>query len=429
MTSGAGTALDAEPRAPLGGLGARWGLPALAGRRRLVFAVVVDTLGVGLLFPITLLYFTLTTNIPVSRLGVLLSASMIVSLPFGPVGGELAHRLGAGRLMIINNLVSALGYLGFLFADRSALVFASTFLVAVADRFFWSCWSPYLRSAVGPDSFETWFAFLESVKAACLGIGAGLAALFLAVGGRGALHVLVAVNIATCLLAAAALARQGIGSRERTPAPDEAGQAAGDAPASGWLEILRDRRYLLLSLGQFLVTPVGLLSAVAFPVFWVHDWRMPSWTVSALFTLGCLLTFVFQSPITRLVRGVHRATVMLASGLLSCLAMAIVLAADALGRPGPALGTALAALTVIVLGTAGMLYFPSSNAALLATTTEENAGRVTSVFHFGTSLGMAFSPALMSWLLSRPWTLWALMAALAVAGNLCFAKVIRSWTR
>jgi hypothetical protein len=37
---------------------------------------------------------------------------------------------------------------------------------------------------------------------------------------------------------------------------------------------------------------------------------------------------------------------------------------------------------------------------------------------------MALSPALMSWRLS--W-LWALMAALALVGNLYFVKVIRSW--
>ncbi|MDA0563805.1 MFS transporter [Streptomonospora sp. S1-112] len=405
-----------DPRPPGGPepLSARLGVPSPRGRWPVLTAIVLDTIGVALLLPIALFYFTIVTDIPLPHLGVLMSVALVLALPTGLLGGELVDRFGAKRVMVGNNLLSALGYVGYYLAGGEAVVFGGMLLVAVSECVFWSCWLPYVKGMAGRDGFDTWFAFIEAAKAGCMVLGAGLTAVFLASSDPESVRVLVLVNIATSLVSAVLIGRHPVSGARR--------ERAAPARRQGWGVILRDRRYVLMTAGQLLCTPISLLGGLAFPVFFAEDWELPPWIGPALFALSNLMVLLLQPWITRAVRPVSPRVLLVWSALLSLAGLApLVVVAD----PAAVTGTAVAVVSTVVLTVAGILFFPTTNTALIAFTTEDNAGRVSALFHTGTSVATAATPALVGWLLGVPDALWAVMALLNLAGVACFELALR----
>jgi len=403
------------------GFAERLGLPSPKGRWRFIAAVLTDTFGVGLLFPISLLYFTLVTHYSVARLGLLLTVATVASLPFGLLGGGLADRFGPRRLMVANNLCSAVGYVGYYLAGRIYVIFCGMFLVAVADRMFWSSWSPYLRRVAADDQFNRWYAFIEALKAGCLGLGAGLAGLLLGAGGNGALRVLVLVNIATCLVSATLIGLQ------RLPAPRTAPGDPGQQP--GWGSVLRDARILTMGAGQMLLTPVTLLATIALPVFYVRGWHLGSWVGPTLFMIGSAIFFLAQSYTAKIAANVKTVTIFIISGGLYCAAMVILVVFTSYYHPASHLALVLALAITILITFGIMLNAPTSNTALMSMVTDQTAGRAAGVFHTGTSVAMAFSPSLMGGLLAAPSELWITVAAGSAVGTACFAGAMRRSAR
>lgn len=400
----------------------RLGIPSLTGRGRILVAVTTDTFGVGLFLPISLLYFVIVSPFAAERLGFLLSLATFASLPMGIVAGELVQRFGPKRLLVANNLCSATGYLCYLLVGvwpRQPLIFAGMLLVAFADRMFWSCWLPYVKQlSTEGDDFDSWFSFIEGIKAACMLAGAGLAALLLAAGDRRQVSILVSLNIVTCLVSAVLIGRDPIGAAGYTPAADRSRQV-------GWGAVLRDRRFSLAALGQFLSTPIGLLGVIAFPVFYVRDWHLGAWVAPTMYAVGNLMTFAGQSAMTEVMRALRRPLRLVLACGFGAAAMALLVASST-PAPGPAAGASIALTVTTLLGISGLIFFPAVNAAVMDMATERNSGRVVGLFHTGTSAGVALAPALMTGLLAHPASLWWVMALMYAAGTAAFHLAIRT---
>jgi MFS family permease len=402
------------------GFAEKLGLPSPAGRWRVVGAVVTDTFGTGLIFPISLLYFTLVTHYSVVLIGSLLTIATFASLPFGLVGGQLADRFGPGKVLVANNLCSAIGYIGYYLADRTYVIFVGMFLVAVADRMFWSSWPPYLRLVAAGDRYDTWFAFIEALKMGCLGLGAGLAGLLLGVGGHTAVRALVLINIATCLVSAVLVSLQRLPARR-------AASAEQRQPRSSWRPVLTDVRIVAMAAGQLLGTPVSLLGAIALPVFYVRAWHLGAWVGPTLFLIASVVFFLSQSITIKVVRNVKPIAVLTLSCGFFCAAMAILVVFSSYYHPARGLAFLLALVVTIIIAFGIMLNFPTSNSVLMSMVSDQTTGRATGLFHTGTAVAMAISPFLMSRLLGTPSELWIVMAAGTVASTACFAlAIIRS---
>ncbi len=67
----------------------RASLANLREHRFVTFAVLTDTIGAGLTLPLTIVYFTITTDVPLAVIGVLSTVASLVALPIGLVGGLL----------------------------------------------------------------------------------------------------------------------------------------------------------------------------------------------------------------------------------------------------------------------------------------------------------------------------------------------------
>ena len=97
----------------------------LAENPRVSAAVLVDTVGAGLLLPLSLVYFTLTSGLGLAEIGLIAAIATVVALPAGMAGGAITDRFGAKASMVTNNLVSAVGYTLFLFVHDPVGIFCS----------------------------------------------------------------------------------------------------------------------------------------------------------------------------------------------------------------------------------------------------------------------------------------------------------------
>jgi MFS family permease len=384
----------------------RASVSTLAEHRFVTFAVLVDTIGAGLTLPLTVVYFTLTTDLSLGTVGLLSTAASLAALPVGLLGGVLTDRSGAKWLMITNNLLSAAGFALYLVAHDPVLVFAAVFLANASERLYWTSWTAYVHDLSDGRPFERWFAFLEATKAAALGAGAVVAAVTLAGGGHDGLRWLVAANVVTSVAAAVVFATQRTGG---TRAPEPLARELDDRRTGSLRAFAADRSMRLVTLGQFLLGPAMVLPNVALSVLFVERWHLPAAVAPVQFAVATGLAALLQTSVTRWVAGRDRG-VLVAVG-----AGTTALAVLPLAVLPPLHGTAawtVVVLAAVALAVADMVALPAANAVMAEAPHPRVRGRAIGVFQTAGSVGMALFPATLGLLdTAVPWLLWVLTAA------------------
>ncbi|WIB65786.1 MFS transporter [Curtobacterium sp. MCBD17_040] len=377
-------------------------LASLREHRFVTFAVLTDTIGAGLTLPLTIVYFTITTHVPLAVIGVLSTVASLVALPIGLVGGSLTDRFGAKASMILNNLLSAAGFALYLFAHDPVMIFAAIFLANASERLYWTSWTAYVHDLAAGRPFERWFAFLEATKAAALGTGAIIAAITLANGHQDGLRWLVLANVTTSIAAAVVFATQRTGHRSPWTAA-HADTGAADTPGS-LRDFVVDRSMQLITLGQFLIGPAMVLPNVAFSVLFIQRWGMSPAVAPVQFAIATGLSALFQTSVTRWVAGRQRGTLIALGAVLTAATAAPLIVLPQLH--GLAAWSYVVAVAIL-LAAADMIYLPAANAVMAEAPHPRIRGRAIGVFQTASSIGMALFPLTLGLMDSRtPWLLW-----------------------
>ncbi|PYI69779.1 hypothetical protein CVV68_01335 [Arthrobacter livingstonensis] len=393
------------------------GLQELRRNGKVSTAVFVDTVGVGLMAPISLVYFTLTTNVTLAQLGITLTLATLASLPVGLLGGVIVDRFGVKAAMVSNNIVSAMGFLMYIFAQEPIGIFIALFLVASSERVYWASWSSYIHQMSAGRPFEKWFAFIEAVKAGAMGLGAILGAVLLSTAGTLPAHLVVLLNVATSLFAAVIFAIQPLEKTRTTPAATEEPELL--SALKGFHDVITDPRSLLLAAGAFLLSPIMMLPNIAISVVLVSVWKMPPSVASILFALNVIVVALFQTTITHNVQRFSRASLIWTSAIMIA-ASAIPLAFIPVLH---GMGAWIYVIVVgIILGIVDALYLPATNALMVAVPPEHRQGRSVAVFQTSAAVGMALFPLLVS-LLQTPYSalMWIITAVSVMAGAACYS--------
>ncbi|WP_392958428.1 MFS transporter [Streptomyces sp. LN245] len=307
---------------------------ATTNRSGLVGSVVVDAVGAGMVMPLSLLYFTLTTSMSVATIGLVTSAAVLLTLPISAWAGALVDRYGARFVLVGNNVIAGVGYVGYLLADNWWQVLGSVFLVTAADRCYWTAWPVFLKSLTARHRLDTWFAFAESVKQGGFAVGGLAAAAFLSWDDHIGARLLVAFNVLSSLLSAWLLARVRPTSAQNLGAEGTA--RTGRAPAPGaWRHVLAQRWLWALAAGQIGLSFLWLVPTVVLPVHVVDGLGLGAWLPTALFGLNCLGAFALQSWVTRRSARMRRTRVVVLSAALGALAVAVIAALPSGGPRWP----------------------------------------------------------------------------------------------
>src|SRR5580658_6434547 len=233
--------------APKSSKSSKLGLPDLTGRYSLAGALFTDSLGDGLFVPFAVVYFLKTTGLPLTEIGLGLTAASLLALPTAPLSGILIDRFGSPRIVITGNVISAGAFTSYLFVAHLWQLMAFACLAAAGGRLFWTANLSLVGEAFDGPERSKWFAFQRAARNGGYGLGGLLAAAALGLGSGVGYRALALANAVSFALAAALVARwaqRGLGGKERPP------QSVGVRPPGQrgkYLIPLTDGPFLLLA--------------------------------------------------------------------------------------------------------------------------------------------------------------------------------------
>ncbi len=373
--------------------------------RRFVTAIVADTVGSGLFMPITLLYFLAMTDLSLVQIGSALSLSALVTMPGAFVIGSLVDRYGPRRMMLIGNLVQAVGMLAYLWADSLLAVALWTTLLNVGRQSFWGSFGNVVTAISAPGERELWFGFLQAVRNLGYSVGGVLAGIALQIGTDIAYQSVVVVNAVTFVLAFFLL----------LDVPDHRVARVDDAPVEGWGVVVRDRAYLRLVFGQLGFVAGMMVLNFALPVYVAETIDLPGWVVGAIFTLNTVLVGFGQGLVVRRMTGQVRARMMGLAQVIFVVSYAMFVVAGWL--------PVWLAIVVMLVGATVYTFGELTGGPVLSATAAEAApdhlrGRYLGLFQLSWGLGGAVAPVTFTWMLEHgPTTLWWVLALIAVVSG------------
>jgi MFS family permease len=371
-------------------------------RFALVGALAVDNLGSGLFLPLALVYATRAVGLPVHTAGTVVAAATLIGLAVPVLAGRLVHRLGPRPVVVLAQLVQCAGALGYLLAGGPAEVFVGAALMAAGVQLFYCSVFVLVADASTSVAKERPFALIGMVRAGAFGLGNLVAAVALSTLGDAALRLLVAVDAATFLVAAAVLA-----AFVRTPRVDHASTSW-----AGPVAVLRDRRYRTLMTSTMLVALALDFSMVGVPVFLLDLRHGPEWLPGALLAGGTLLASVLGVRVVDAVAGRRRSRTLQAGSWLyvgwAAATAATIWLPDGWLVPMTVLGMLLA-----VAG--NKLFYPVSGALSEALAPRESRGGYMATYQLSFTLAQTLAPAVVALFVFGAWLPWVVVAVALLA--------------
>lgn len=354
--------------------------------RIMLLALLLDRTGSGVWAAASVLYFTFVVGLDAGQLGLLLGAAGVAGIAGSPLAGHLAGRFPVRSLLIGCHLLRLGTLCALLVVTRFEVLLPVVALTSLGDRAAKTLEMLFATRVAG-ERRATYQALSRSSANAGYAVGAGLAAIGLAVGTRGAYQVLILANALSFVAAAALVWRTreqgdhvrvsaraaGPGGTDGTDGPDgpggtdgtdgpngtagsdgtagpaRRGGAVGRRPApSPW----RDRGYLRFVL---LDVPMNLddsILNVGLPLWLVHHTDAPHALVPAFLVINTVLVVVLQLRVSARVEEPRQAAgAVLLYGLtvLACCALL------ALSTGGGVRTASVALLAVAVLVTVAEL--------------------------------------------------------------------------
>ncbi|MGH3631071.1 MAG: MFS transporter [Sciscionella sp.] len=411
------------------------GLPRVAGRRSVLAAAVIDSLGSGVFLPIAVVYFLRTTPLAITTVGLGLSVASALVVPLLPAAGWAVDRYGASRSVVAANALQMTGFLGYLWVGTFWQLVVSALLMAAGRRLFWTANGPLVALVAHTGERARWFALLRALRNGGFALGGALAALTLGLASQSAFHALVILNAASFLTAGLLMAvwsaTSPAAAASRVTATRHPDATCAPAPAasrrrfalrgrSGYRDVFADRAFGLLLGANVLFVFCALVLDVLLTVYLTTILHRPAWLAGLLFTLSGVLVVATQTVTTRRTER-HRPTrvLQLAAGLWAAsfaLLWALAAAPGRLVLPGLIL--AIACFTA-----AETLAMPTLNTLALSLAPAEYRGRYFAVQGLAWICPQAVAPAALTWLFEHG-TAWPWIAVI-IASGLSIAALAR----
>lgn len=375
-------------------------------RRRLIAAGLVSSLGDGIYVPLTMLFVHALTGLSLTATGAGLTIAGLCALAVMPVVGVAIDRFGAKGVVVGALVLRAAGFAAYPFADSYPAFLGVALVVAVG---MWAS-SPGQQSFIGEIAEgaerERLLAWDRSLRNAGMGGGSLVAAGLLAFDGSNG-FIVVAATLAVLFALAAALAAtiSTVRGDAKQPRPRQ----------EGYVQVLTDRPYLLITAANFLIAFGYTAQAMALPVFLTRDVGLPGALAGAVFAINTALVAALGVPVARLtLRGRRPRTAALGAGVF-----ALSFAAFALLPEFVSGSQAIAAtLAVAVLYTVGELVHSGPAQSLSVQAAPDRLrGRYLSVYQLSWSLCRTIAPLLLGFLLEAGrWQLWTVLAFVVLSG-------------
>ncbi|MFE3515214.1 MFS transporter [Streptomyces sp. NPDC059166] len=398
-------------------------------RKIMLGVLLVDTVAAGAFYPLTFLYLTLSTDLPVAQIGLILTGGGLVALVLNPVAGSVADRWGAQRTLVLANACCGLGYLGLVDIHGWFQVVVAVAFISFSQRLYWVGWPVFIAGQVAEgETLDRWFAVVNAFKSGALGLGAMTAAAALAIGDVGTLRGILAAAVGASFLSAVVFLRLRMtprtsGEGTAGPVPRDAGAATG---RGGWRVVLADRPYVVMTAAHTALTMAWLLPSVVLPVYFVDTLGLPTWVPSVAFAVNTAMTVLFQTAVSRSLASLRRTRAVLTGACAFLLAFAVLAGADAGASPAVATGLALVGMMLFSVGE--MSAGPPAQSLSMEAAPVPLRGRYSSVFQMSWTVSGVGGPAVVGALLQwNSQALWLVLGVCVAVGGLGFVRCERAF--
>ena len=386
-------------------------------RRLLISAMVVDSLGGGLLSPFELIYAIKIAGLSLTSAGVILSVAAAAAIAVGPVAGAAVDRIGPVRVVAFANGLGVAGCVSLLFWTSGWGYAFGAFFLSTNTRVFWAAFTPLVASIASGAELEQWFGRLRGARYIGIVSGEGLSGLVFLPGVHAGLRLLVIANglsfaAALALVLAVAPPRRALAEDEPEPAPEH----------GGYRQVLRDRVNVALAALNVAATLLLIAPILVLPVFILDRLHLPTWlpgVLAAVLTATAAAGLLFGA---RFVRGRRR----LRNLEIAATFWALGCAAFVLAPAGAIIAYAALSAGALLLGLGEALYAPTADALPAALAPIELRGRYAAVHQMAWGVSEAIAPTLgAATLAAGNAALWLTLAAVAAASALAYRVLER----
>ncbi|MER5729209.1 MFS transporter [Streptomyces sp. NPDC002138] len=313
----------------------------------MLLAQLLDRTGTGVWAASSVLYFTFAVGLDARQLGLLLGAAGVAGVAGSPLAGRLAGRFPVRILLIGCHLlrVATLGLM--LVCTRFDVLLPVVAVTYLGDRAAKTLEMLFATRVAGERRSE-YQALSRSAANAGYAVGAGIAAIGLAVGTREAYAALILGN-ALSFVVASVLVWRTHEPRSHGHVVARSTDAKPAAPRSPW----RDRDYLAFVLLDIPMNLDDSILNVGLPLWLVNHTSAPHALVPAFLAINTVLVVVLQLHVSARVEGPRRAAGAVLLYGLTLLACCVVVAT---ATGGGAWTASIALLAAALLVTTAELF-------------------------------------------------------------------------
>ncbi|MYS36238.1 MFS transporter [Streptomyces sp. SID4920] len=258
-------------------------------------ALAVDRTGTGLWAASSVLYLTFVTHLSAQQIGVLLGTAGVAGIAGSPLAGRLAGRFPVRPLLIGCHLLRLVTLVLVLLCTRFDALLVVVAVTYLGDRAAKTLEMLFATRVAG-ERRSAYQALSRSAANAGYGLGAGLAAIGLAVGTTDAYRALILGNALSFLVAAVLVRR----TKEAGGRAVATGPAGRPVRAKGpW----RDRGYLRFVLLDIPMNLDDSVLGVGLPLWLVGRTSAPHALVPAFLVINTVLVVLLQLAVSRRVDG------------------------------------------------------------------------------------------------------------------------------
>ncbi|BAJ32091.1 MULTISPECIES: MFS transporter [Kitasatospora] len=386
-------------------------LPADPVLRRLAVLTAVNTVGNGLYYSVSALYFTRQVGLSAAQLATGLACAGVAGMLAGVPFGRLADRVGHRRLLYLLGPLQGLAVLAYAVVDGFAAFVAAVVAATVLERGAVVVRSALIAHLLPVEDQVRSRALLRSVMNAGLVVGATGAAFVLHADSYWGYTAALAVDAAT--FAATSLLLTGLPNA----APVDGRPQRADRDGKRRRTALADRRYLLVAFLHAVLELQFAMLEIGIPLWIATRTSAPRPLVAVVGIVNCLAVVLFQVRASRGVVDLRSAARACARGGVLLGAACLVYAAAA-GR-GAVLAVVLVLAGVLLHSLAELLTSAGGWTLSLDLADPERHGEYQGVFMSGQAGSHVIGPLIVTaTVLAHGVAGWAVLGGLLVAAGL-----------
>ncbi|MEV4611417.1 MFS transporter [Kitasatospora sp. NPDC049258] len=272
----------------------------------MLLALALDRTGSGLWASASVLYLTFVAHLSAEQIGLLLGVAGVAGILGSPLAGRLAGRFTVRPLLIGCHLLRLVTLSLLLLCTGFEALLPVVAVTYLGDRAAKTLEMLFATRTAG-ERRAAYQALSRSAANAGYALGAGIAAIGLAVATDEAYRVMILGDALSFVVAAALVWRTGEPADGRATAVAPEVAATGDRPAARRANPWRDRGYLTFVLLDIPMNIDDSVLGVALPLWLVHHTSAPHALVPAFLILNTVLVVLLQVGVSARAEGPGRA--------------------------------------------------------------------------------------------------------------------------